>query len=379
MNCNKYSKMMTDFLSGEISGEDKSALCSHLSSCETCRKEFEQLKEVWVLTESALKADFFGETLDTNHHENIFTHAMAPALPPKKSKIIKFYWLELAAGITIVVIFAGIFAPTITKMVKTGFSNKASADGEVRDEMQLTPRSLPEKPSAVAAPAMSPAMEMDKSPMKQVAESKSRMKEEEASVTGKSAALESDKPDTSVEKERLDMKKTAGASGARPSTKAPASPLDKEAAAKSDVTMQDSMEDVPARSAPLAVSQVSSTAPPGGFNARKKSKDQKMQPEPQIANALAAAPTDKPNEKGIVLDDKQQLMLKRVTELLKEAGHWHDYPLKAVRFDAKRSQWEFQFTDMKPDSGVFAYIKDENAEEIEILLFPPTWTKYKRK
>jgi predicted small lipoprotein YifL len=80
------------------------------------------------------------------------------------------------------------------------------------------------------------------------------------------------------------------------------------------------------------------------------------------------------------LDPKQEAMLSKVKELLQESGHWRpEYPLESVTFDEKRGQWQFLFGDNRPDSGIAAYISDETAERIDILLFPPLWTKYERK
>ena len=111
MNCNDYSKLMTDLLAGEISGKDKAVLDSHLASCESCRKEFEELKTVWTLTESALKEDFFDDSLNPDQYQKIFNSVKPEILPgpSKKSTPIKFMWLEIAASIVIFVIFAGYF------------------------------------------------------------------------------------------------------------------------------------------------------------------------------------------------------------------------------------------------------------------------------
>ncbi len=80
------------------------------------------------------------------------------------------------------------------------------------------------------------------------------------------------------------------------------------------------------------------------------------------------------------LTPKQEAMLKRVTELLKESGHWYpDYPLESVKFDKKRGQWMFLFSGSYVDAGVAGFITDENSDRIDILLFPPMWTKYERK
>lgn len=92
------------------------------------------------------------------------------------------------------------------------------------------------------------------------------------------------------------------------------------------------------------------------------------------------APAPKEQAPSGALNQKQKAMLKRVIELLQESGHWNENcPLHSVRFDEKRKQWEFLFTDMKPDSGVVAYISDENSEWIDMQFFPGLWEKYERK
>jgi hypothetical protein len=37
------------------------------------------------------------------------------------------------------------------------------------------------------------------------------------------------------------------------------------------------------------------------------------------------------------------------------------------------------FSDNRPDAGYAVFIENENATRIDILLFPPMWTKYERK
>lgn len=120
MNCNDYSKLMTDLLAGEISEKDKDVLSSHLSACESCKNEFEELKAVWTLTENALKADFFDGSLKPDNYKNILSNAGIPACSSypaksgKASKPIKFMWLEIAASIIIFVIFAALLLPSLS-------------------------------------------------------------------------------------------------------------------------------------------------------------------------------------------------------------------------------------------------------------------------
>ncbi len=78
-------------------------------------------------------------------------------------------------------------------------------------------------------------------------------------------------------------------------------------------------------------------------------------------------------------EKQQELMLNRVVELMRESNHWQGYPLESIGFDEARKQWEFIFSDNRPDAGYAVFIEDENATRIEILLFPPVWTQYERQ
>jgi Ca-activated chloride channel family protein len=116
MNCEKISIMMTDLLAGEISEKNKAVLDSHLASCESCRKEFEELKTAWRLTESALKEDFFDASLESDRHQTIINNSKAdiPSTSSKKSTPIKFMWLEIAASIIVCVILAALLLPSLS-------------------------------------------------------------------------------------------------------------------------------------------------------------------------------------------------------------------------------------------------------------------------
>ncbi len=78
-------------------------------------------------------------------------------------------------------------------------------------------------------------------------------------------------------------------------------------------------------------------------------------------------------------EKQQELVLDRIVELVRESGHWQDYPLQSLGFDKDRQQWKAEFGDGRPDAGYHVFIADEKSEQIDILLFPPTWTKYERK
>ena len=115
---------MTDLLAGEISEKDKAVLESHIAVCESCKQEFEELKAVWALTENALKADFFDDSLKPENYKNILSQKSSTDIPvcdsssPKRAKPtsrpIKFMWLEIAASIIVCVFIAALLLPSLT-------------------------------------------------------------------------------------------------------------------------------------------------------------------------------------------------------------------------------------------------------------------------
>ncbi|MFA6290782.1 MAG: von Willebrand factor type A domain-containing protein [Victivallales bacterium] len=168
MNCNDYSILITDLLAGEISEKDKAVLDSHLAACESCKKEFEELKTVWALTENALKEDFFDDSLKPDQYQKIFNSVkpdIQPA-PSKKSTPIKFMWLEIAATIAIIAFLAGLLLPALSpagdkarrldagiNLKQTGLALKMSSDDVLKDqaisERQAKTNLHSEKPAAV--------------------------------------------------------------------------------------------------------------------------------------------------------------------------------------------------------------------------------------
>lgn len=78
-------------------------------------------------------------------------------------------------------------------------------------------------------------------------------------------------------------------------------------------------------------------------------------------------------------EKQQELIVRRAVALMRESGHWQGYPLTSLGFDERRKQWKLQFSNGKPDGGYHVFIADEKSERIDILLFPPMWTKYERQ
>ena len=49
MSCEKISGHFPDYLIGEIDEPSKQSLQSHIETCTSCRKELEDLNEIWSL------------------------------------------------------------------------------------------------------------------------------------------------------------------------------------------------------------------------------------------------------------------------------------------------------------------------------------------
>lgn len=119
MKCEKFSRLMTDCLANEISPADKQRLENHISSCESCAREFEELKNAWSLTEKAFKTDSLAEAtgLEPEQYNKIFKAAEEFAKKPSFfSMQFKFSWLEAAASFVILALLAGMLLPAFNKL-----------------------------------------------------------------------------------------------------------------------------------------------------------------------------------------------------------------------------------------------------------------------
>jgi Ca-activated chloride channel family protein len=102
MKCSKTARLMTDMLAGELSAIQAKQLEEHLTACENCRKEFNELREIWNLTGGALQQNTNELKLSDAHRKEIFEAAAElPTLKLSKKMPARFRWLELAAGLII--------------------------------------------------------------------------------------------------------------------------------------------------------------------------------------------------------------------------------------------------------------------------------------
>ncbi len=88
MNCNKYSKLITDMRADEISPANKALLDEHLSNCETCAQELRLMAKTFEKTQEALKNQKISDSLEAHNYRKIFS---AEKNPLKKN--IFWKWL----------------------------------------------------------------------------------------------------------------------------------------------------------------------------------------------------------------------------------------------------------------------------------------------
>ncbi len=147
MNCKEYSILMTDRLAGEITPEQDKMLQEHLDSCPGCKKEFEELTEVWELTEQTLTSETFVESLTPGQKQDISgpfhsgelkedavkkikpaDKSEAKVKPiPKPAKLksrrnIKFVWMEIAASIIVLLVLGNVLIPEVRDKFRAMFS-----------------------------------------------------------------------------------------------------------------------------------------------------------------------------------------------------------------------------------------------------------------
>ncbi len=120
-DCKDRAMLMTDFLAGELDEAASKELLSHIESCESCRKEFEELKAVWSIAETSLKGAKFESSLAPANYEAIFAEAARKEEVPKgwRRLLTKSYgvgkeWEMLAAvAVVVLVVLAGMMLPAL--------------------------------------------------------------------------------------------------------------------------------------------------------------------------------------------------------------------------------------------------------------------------
>ena len=136
MKCDKDKGLITDYVSRQMTEDERSVFESHLRQCVTCLDEVEEQKKIW---------DMLGET-------------PVPAISSRLDELDRFYiqpaesrglWLKIAAAFILVI--AGFAAGFIVNRPAIAYNNSQQVDSlsaQVHDMRQMIMLSLLENPSA---------------------------------------------------------------------------------------------------------------------------------------------------------------------------------------------------------------------------------------
>ena len=113
MKCENTGKLIIDKLAGELSPRQAAKLDRHLAACDACRREFEELSEIWQLTGATLKADSFAGKLAPAKRAEIFAAAQNEE-KRRRTSMFTTRILEYAAVLLICIILAGMLLPTLS-------------------------------------------------------------------------------------------------------------------------------------------------------------------------------------------------------------------------------------------------------------------------
>ena len=143
MNCDNTSKMMTDLLSGELDATTSKELLAHIESCESCRKDYEEMKSLWIFTEKALKSAKLAESLSPDNYKAIFAAANAKPRDPWYRgllpsfdlnmdifdlKAVKYPLIQIAVSLALLVLLAGVLLPALSSVKYKSKSAEATAN-----------------------------------------------------------------------------------------------------------------------------------------------------------------------------------------------------------------------------------------------------------
>ncbi len=105
MECKDYFELMNMYIDEEISEADKNKLIKHIESCESCKQEFEELKEmVNILREEPLSELPLGYHKELMEKINNEVNNKVVTLKPKKSKNNIYRYFGLVAVFALFVV-----------------------------------------------------------------------------------------------------------------------------------------------------------------------------------------------------------------------------------------------------------------------------------
>jgi anti-sigma factor RsiW len=114
MKCKDTGKLIIDKLAGELSPRQAAKLDKHLTSCDTCRKEFEALSKAWQFSNETLKEDTFVKELNPAKRSEIFSIAQNEAKRQRSSRRLTRL-VEYLAIFAICLILAGMMLPALNQ------------------------------------------------------------------------------------------------------------------------------------------------------------------------------------------------------------------------------------------------------------------------
>lgn len=192
-NCRHNSRLMTDFLAGEISDKDREILEQRLKSCESCCAKFADLSKAWRLTAELLKVSEVGarkledgaseigtaepwmdalaasgvdqnsmagngnieHSTDKRKEKTISKFSQVWEKYSPKEKGLKFSWMEIAASIILVfVVFAVFVGGYSISSSKMGESNAYNEPMEIAcDSVEVIKEEAPAEEMEGEAPS----------------------------------------------------------------------------------------------------------------------------------------------------------------------------------------------------------------------------------
>ncbi len=136
MKCENTGRLIIDKLAGELSPRQAGKLDKHLAACAACRKEFEQLNEVWQLSGETLKEDSFARELTPARRAGIFGAAHNEEKRRTPKYLIRI--LEYAAVIIICFVFAGMLLPALNQArEKSGYTSALATKKQLEPEERI--------------------------------------------------------------------------------------------------------------------------------------------------------------------------------------------------------------------------------------------------
>ena len=155
MKCSKTSRLMTDMLAGELSAIQAKQLEEHLAACENCRREFDELREIWNFTGDTLRQNTQDLKLSDARRKEIFEAAAElPAMKLTKKMPSKFRWMELAAtviiGFFVLAILLGMMLPALSSSREK--AQRISREAELKQARLLAEQETDATPASSAAP-----------------------------------------------------------------------------------------------------------------------------------------------------------------------------------------------------------------------------------